>query len=476
MTGPFTRNSCEFEEREGNHIMRALKAGRSLVRMLASPQPNREARRAGPPPTGWGALTRAASRFGLVYAAHYCATNPQVVSSLLGGGLGNQRQAADRWAKVWSMPTVRAWVAEHLFDTTVEDRFEGGDNRYAWVGQFCALAGAAAVTPVWAALDQRQVSYHAIRPWIQASVRFSLAAQMLYFGAAKVVPQQFQTPLSRLVEPLGNFTPMELLWAQTGHSKAYQILLGCAETAAGLLLLSPTTATAGALLSSVELAQVLLLNLTYDVPVKLHASHLLLLSLVLLAPETPRLAAFLLSDKEVRLPAQAPLFRSTRANRIATAAQVAAGLGLLAAQLRNARRVWKTIGGGQPKPALYGIWQVDQFSVDGESRPPLTDDKQRWQRVVFELNNLVGVQRMDASVENYLAMPDPSGASITLLRMTDPAWNATLAVRREADDLLRLEGDVDGATVQLRLHRLDHEKFTLNSRGFHWTQECSSLR
>nr|AGS49561.1 hypothetical protein [uncultured bacterium esnapd9] len=475
MTGPFTTNLYGCGEREGNQIMKLPKTG-TWLRMLASAQPNRAARRAGAPPSGWGALARSVSRFGLVYSGLYCATNPQIVSSLLGGGLGNQRAAAETWSKLCAMPTVRKWVAGRVFNTTVDDRFEGGDNRYAWVGQFCSLAAAAGITPVWAALDRRQTSYHTVRPWIQTAVRFSLAAQMFYYGAAKAVPLQFQTPLSRLVEPLGNFSPMDLLWAQTGHSKPYQILLGCAEIAGGLLLLSPRTATAGALLSSAELAQVLLLNLTFDVPVKLHTSHLLLLSLALLAPEAGRLTTFFLSDKEIHLPARPQLFGSTRANQIATAVQVVAGLGLLAVQLRSDWQLWKKMGGGQAKPPLYGIWQVDEFTVGGEHRPPLTDDEQRWRRVVFDLNNVMSVQRMDDSLESYITMPDRTRGSITLLKMTDPTWNATLTVQRQAGNQLTLEGNIDGDKLQLQLHRLDHEKFTLNDRGFHWVQENSSLR
>lgn len=446
--------------------------------MLASAPSNRAARRAGnlPSPTAWSAVPRVASRFGLAYAGLYCLTNSQIVSAMLGGGLGHRQAAADAWSKLWAMRPVRNCVAARVFKTSVDDRFEGGDSRYAWTGQICWLGAAAAITSAWSALDRRQTNYQAVQPWIQLAVRMCLASQMFYYGAAKAIPLQFQTPLSRLVEPLGNFSPMDLLWAQTGHSKPYQILLGCAEIAGGLLLILPRTAALGALLSAMELAQVFVLNMAYDVPVKLHSSHLFLLSLVLLAPESARLATFFLSDRAVQLPPQPELFGTDRANRIAAAAQVLAGLWLLGAQLHNDRGLWKKIGGGQEKPALYGIWDVDEFSVDGEQRPPLTTDKQRWQRFVFDLGNLVSIQRMDDSLDSYLAAADPTGQSITLLKMTDPTWNATLTLQRPADDLLTLEGEVDGDRLRLRLHRLNHDELPLNGRGFHWVQENSSLR
>nr|BAI63293.1 hypothetical protein [Streptomyces sp. SNA15896] len=477
--------------------MKLPRAGTWIRTLLApAPPPNRAARRAGPArrasglardashlvPTvsqfacGASRFARETSRFGLVYSGLYCLTNSQILPSLLGGGLGHRRVAVETWSKVWGIRPVRSWVASHVFRTEVDDRFEGGDNRYAWVGQACWLGAAAAVTSAWSALDRRHTGYDTARPWIELAVRLCLAGQMIYYGAAKAIPLQFKTPLSRFVEPLGNLSPMDLLWAQSGHSTAYQILLGCAEISGGLLLLQPRTATLGALLSALELAQVFILNMTFDVPVKLHSFHLLLLSLVLLAPESARLARSLLADQEVRLAPRPRLLRNERANRIAEAAQVAAGLWLLGAQLRNNWGFWEKFGGGGEKPALYGIWHVDEFSVDGEPRPPLTTDPQRWRHVMFDSGDLVAIQRMDDSLDTCLAAHAPDGTSLTLLKMTDPEWKATVSVERPADDRLTLDGDVDGAQVRVRLHRLDLRQFPLIGRGFHWVQESSSLR
>ncbi len=417
-------------------------------------------------------LAKGVSRLGVVYSGLYCASNPQVVASLLGGGMGHRPAAAERWSGLWAMPELRRKVAERVFRTTVRDDFEGGDNRYAWVGQFCTLGAAAAITPVWATLDRRGTSQAAAEPWIRSGLRLSLAAQMLYYGAAKVIPLQFQTPLIRMVEPVGQLTPMELLWVQSGHSRPYQILLGAAEITGGLLLLSPVTGTAGALLSSFELSQVLLLNLTFDVPVKLHSSHLLLLSAVLLEPEARRLGHFFLSPGAAGRPAPQRLFARLETNRLAETAQIAAGLALLARHLRRNQKLWKQFGGGQDKPELYGVWEVEEFAVDGTVRPALASDPTRWRRLVLDLNNLTGIQYMDDHVVTRLAQPDLANGSLTLIDPGDPGAITTLSLHRPAPDRLELEGE----KVRIRLRRADLEQFPLISRGFHWVQEQSSLR
>ncbi|MFH8795986.1 DoxX family protein [Streptomyces sp. NPDC017941] len=433
----------------------------------------------GVPPAAprWSGATRTAFRFGFVYAGVYCLTTPQIYLALRGGGMGRLQEAADTWAKRWTVRLARAWMATRVLNREIGDnRFDGGDDPYTWAGQLCWLAGAAAVTPVWSVLDRNRTDYATLDKWFRLAVRFCLAGQMFSYGAAKAVPLQFQLPPSKLVQPLGDLSPMSLLWAQTGFSKPYQILLGCAEITGGLLLIVPRTAALGALLSAVEMTQVVILNMTFDVPVKAHSLNLLLLSLLLLAPETARLAGALVTDRALPPAARRDLFRSRAANRAAAALQIGAGLWLLRAQLRNDWEFWKTYGGGQEKPELYGIWEVEDFAADGEQHPPLTTDGRRWRRLVVDSANAVTIQRMDDSLDACMAVIDMAAGSIALTRMADPTWQATLTFRRPAADRLTVEAKADGSDLRLHLRRRALDTVPLVSRGFHWVQDTSYLR
>ena len=48
---------------------------------------------------------------------------------------------------------------------------------------------------------------------------------------------------------------MAMLWTQVGSAPAYEVALGAAEVLAGLLLFWPRTATLGAMLSVISMAQ-----------------------------------------------------------------------------------------------------------------------------------------------------------------------------------------------------------------------------
>ena len=106
-------------------------------------------------------------------------------------------------------------------------------------------------------------------------------------------PTQFIFPsFGRLVEPLGEFSPMGLLWNFMGYSTPYIIFSGLAEVTGATLLLFRRTATLGAMTSAAVLLNIVTLNFCYDVPVKLYSVHLELMSLFLLLPDAPALWRF----------------------------------------------------------------------------------------------------------------------------------------------------------------------------------------
>src|SRR5579864_9391511 len=107
-----------------------------------------------------------------------------------------------------------------------------------------------------------------------------------------------------------------------------------------------------------------MLNMTYDVPVKLFSFHLILFSVFLLAPDARRMIDFFLTDRAAAPSRQYALFRSARANRLAVALQVAFGLYLIGMGVYSGIDYWHTYGGGRTKSALYGIWNVDEMSVE----------------------------------------------------------------------------------------------------------------
>src|SRR5262249_3835657 len=157
------------------------------------------------------------------------------------------------------------------------------------------------------------------------------------------------------------------LWTSIGTSPAYQVFTGIVETVGGLLLIVPRTTTLGAVVCLISMIQVFVLNMTYDVGVKILSFQLILISLFLLAPDFRLLTNPFLFKRFADGTEEPELFRKSAANRIALIVQIVFGLYLLGVYTNVARTFWYDVGGGgSAKSPLYGIWDVEDLTVDGE--------------------------------------------------------------------------------------------------------------
>ncbi|HKM84798.1 MAG TPA: hypothetical protein VJW96_01230 [Terriglobales bacterium] len=347
-----------------------------------------------------------------------------------------------------------------------------GDKTFDWVLAFCLLVFAALATAIWSLLDRRRENYATLYKWFRLFIRFALASQLVGYGMAKVIPLQMPFPfLTRLLEPFGNFSPMGVLWSSVGASPAYEIFAGSAEMLRGILLIIPWTTTLGALVCLADMTQVFMLNMTYDVPVKLFSFHLLLMALFLLAPELQRLSDFFFRNRTVAPSMQRRLFKTRRANRIAFALQIVFGIWMVGTAAYGGWDDWHQYGGGRPTSALYGIWNVDELSIDGQLRSSLLTDYDRWRRAIFDFPEMMTFQRMDDSFARYGASINVNDKTLALTKFSDKNWKANFTFQRVAQDQLVLDGNMDSHEIHMRLQLVDRSKFLLVNRGFHWIEE-----
>lgn len=147
---------------------------------------------------------------------------------------------------------------------------------------FCQVWLAAGVALVWSVIDRRRMEYRVLLEWLRRTVSLLLAYVLFSYGTDKVFPPQFgRLSQVRLSERVGDLDRFNMRWTFMAASTPYTVFSGAMEILAGLLLLVRRSETAGALLSIGVLTNVLVLNLAYDLPVKLLSSHLLPFALFL---------------------------------------------------------------------------------------------------------------------------------------------------------------------------------------------------
>jgi hypothetical protein len=430
--------------------------------------------RNGPPldatETRWSLAERIAFRFCFAYFCLFIALT-QVLSSLI----SIPKVDIPDIATLLPVRSVILWTAAHLFRISQQPVYEGsgsGDKIFDWVMVFCSLVAALLATTVWSVLDRRRSHYRGMLKWFKVFLRFALGTQMIGYGCFKLFPLQMSFPgLGQLLEPYGNQSPMGVLWNFIGASPGYEFICGAVEFLSGVLLFLPRTALLGALATAAVAGQIFILNMTYDVPVKLLSFHLILMALFLAAPEFSRIARFFFGSRPVELSTQPALFRTARANRIALAVQMVLALWLIGSNLYATASFWTTVKKNVALPQLYGIWNVERMTIDGHERAPLIGDYGRWRKVIFDSGEYLSFLRMDDSRKGYGCKADVKTQDLALTDRGDKKWTGNLHYTLPLPDRLMLEGKLGAETVSMELKRVDHTKIELVKRGFHWVQE-----
>ena len=223
------------------------------------------------------------------------------------------------------------WVGKHLFGLDITVRTNGsGDTTYNYVQILCFAALSAAAALVWTLLDRRRPHYARLYEWLRVYVRFGLAVAMIEYGG-EVIPGPVRHALARPPDAavrrrLADGPPVDV----HGRFHGLHHLRRPAEMIAGLLLTFRRTALLGALLCAAAMANVVMLNFSYDVPVKLYSSHLLAMGVFLTLPDLRRLANLFVLNRPVEAAAvRPPRARFRRAALVAQALLVAAYSGYL---------------------------------------------------------------------------------------------------------------------------------------------------
>jgi hypothetical protein len=376
--------------------------------------------------------------------------------------------------------TLVKWTGREAFGVTITEMPAGsGDTTFNYVELACWVFITVMVTLVWSLLDRKRTGYDRLNEWLRAAVRAYLGLAMLVYGINKLVPVQFGSlRLSEMLQPIGEQSPMGMLWRFMAASPAYTSFTGFAEVLCAYLLFFRRTALAGALLCTGVMAHVVALNFCYDVPVKLFSSRLLLMSLFLLGPDVKRLWSFFILHRSVEERGFVPRFKTPVANATALVSKCVMLLLFTAMAALNGIPVMLSRTSTIP---LQGIWEVSEFKLEDKVLPALTNDRQRWGHLVIEANQFPGSPERSVAVifpmkeianSRWMqCVVDTEKSTLTLTSFDKKKSSSSLRFVQPEPARLDLTGSFEGKAVEAKLRRIPESRFPLLSRGFHWINE-----
>jgi hypothetical protein len=375
---------------------------------------------------------------------------------------------------------------EHFFQVFnikhVKPVFNGsGDTSFAWATNYFMLAVAAIGACIWSVPDRKRKNYRPLNYLLCLFIRYSLALIAFGYGINKIFLMQMPFPmLSQFATPLGDFLPMRFSWLFIGYSAPYEIFTGMMEVLVAVLLLYRRTATLGVMIATAVFMNVMMLNLCYDIPVKLYSINLVLLCLYLLANEYRRITCFFVLNKPA---ANCSVYHYPFIKKWMRITRIIIKLAVVFVLVTS---LYETIGYARDYKAIRfhkdfkpGVYDVTQYLVNRDTIPPLLTDTIRWKDLIIENNGMGSINTSDTLFRKRYGRGyfnfeiDTLQPIIHFKKAPQDATNIfSLHYQLPDSNTIQLWGKQRNDSVFIELKRSPRH-FQLAERQFHWLSEAN---
>ncbi|WP_028787003.1 hypothetical protein [Terrimonas ferruginea] len=309
----------------------------------------------------------------------------------------------------------------------------------------------------WSLVDRKPRNYDKARCWLINLAAFYLAMHLFMYGWNKIFKWQFYQPEpNTLYTPLADTYPDLLYWSTMGISRSYSIFLGIAELLAAILLCLRSTRPGGALLALTIMANVVAVNFSFSISVKVYSFLLLLLAAWLCYAERRRWWHALFGSR-------------TLINKRRMLLRLALFGAIILFTLFPYLKSGVYNDDAAPRPAFHGAYDVPVFIVNQDTLLPLTTDQFRWRRVFIHRQNYFVTQLMDDQMQDYAFrcdtvthewwLQDPETGEEKVFAYSQP----------EANGPLFISGVLGTDTITAMLQPLDWKNKPLLQSPFTWT-------
>jgi len=364
----------------------------------------------------------------------------------------------------WFADSVLNWGADFKTEST-----GSGDRSFDYVRFFLNLILAFLATFIWSFFDKKRTSYTSLFYWFQTILRIFLCLAMILYGLAKVFKGQFADPsLELLIQSVGEMSPMGLAWTFMGHSMVYNIFIGALEILGGLLLLYRKTSTLGSLLILGIMVNVAIMNLTYDIPVKLFSMHLVLMAFILLIADGKRVLKFFLKNEATEKVQYLSYIKNKSVLKIVRFFKKATIILVTVIVMLQCFINFKATEQLRSKSEMRGIWKAEVFIKKNDTLAPLLTDSFRWKYFIIDYKKKAVIKKMNDAIDRYSFEENVDTKEIILKKETDSLPQKFTYSISNSNELI-LKGD----HLNISFKRVPTDNFRLLNRKFHWVNEST---
>lgn len=358
--------------------------------------------------------------------------------------------------------TITDWVAKNFLQIKQPFTTELiSDSTAFYINALWIFCCSMLVATVWQRFDKDNyfIKYYG---WFLVFVRYYLAIQLLAYGLNKVFKWQFYLPEPNILfTTVGNTYKDLLYWSSMGVSRTYSIFTGMLEVIAAVMLLFKRTTLLGACLAFGILLNVLFINLSFDISVKLYSLFLLLLLALLLQPYSKRLLQFFfISTNEKKNQPHTKKYLLFLKWLVILVIVIDAMTVYIQSNNFN--------DDAAPRPFLHGAYEAQTFVLNGDTLLPLITDTYYWRRMFIHRRGYFIVQHMNDSMQDFELIIDSTQKTIQLMHTTDSSKHV-FVYEQVSDSTLYLKGKLYNDSLQIHFNTIDVKKLPLLQNEFSWT-------
>jgi hypothetical protein len=366
------------------------------------------------------------------------------------------------------------------FRDTIAYHSNNDDTPYKFVQMVLYITLAIIGTIVWSLMQPNKKSYNTAAYYLKIIVRYFIVFVSFKYGIVKLFALQMSFPaLADMATPFGDYMPVKLFWKYSGYSTLYQMFSGAVEVLAGILLLNRRTSMLGALVALAAYGNVMIVNMCYDIPVKIFSIHLVIMCLYLLITDRQQLADFFIYNK----PTAPNLLYNKPVNKLLYGLRfiikiilIASGVYLCLAYTTT--YLQKNNNPNFVSPIPHGFYNVDVLIKNGDTLPVLAHDTLLWKDIIFE-RNYATVNTADTLLHEpdftrgkFYYRADTVNKKLVCYKLNkkDSIYLFTFKYNIHNKGRVELRTKTGQDSLYLQLVK-SKRKFILNEKPFHWVTE-----
>jgi len=295
--------------------------------------------------------------------------------------------------------------------------------------------------------------------------RYFVGLTLISYGVVKFLIGQFPGPSYFALESTyGDFSPMGLAWRFFGYSDLYKGFMGAAEILAGFLIMIRKTKVLGALIAIAVTVNIFMVNLSFDVPVKLFSGHLLFFSILIAFPYINKIIAFFLLNQPAQITDTRYLFdkKWKKVAYIITKIlliillPLSMAIGHISSQkMRLYPNEWE---------GIYEVQSTDSLTEDQ------MDSLMNIQKIIIQGKSIMTVDSNKAK-QYYIIDNIWNEGEINFVKDGNQEDPYTLVISDKGNPEFSINFKMEAANIEYMTKRKLKQDYLLVNRGFHWINE-----